>query len=136
MQGNRTTIGLSMVMFLDIIHLLKVKPEIRDVTSTRYFTKHILRNGKIHVLMCTISYIDDILLLTILGVLSGAEGWIKIEEFGQAKYHWLTTFLELPNSIPSHDTLGRIFAMLDPEPLQNRVAFSTGYDHWSVWTVS
>lgn len=63
--------------------------------------------------------LDDILLLTILGVLSGADGWTEIEEFGHAKHHWLTTFLELPNGIPSHDTLGRLFALLDPEQLQS-----------------
>ncbi len=28
---------------------------------------------------------------------------------------WLATFLELPNGIPSHDTFGRVFALLDPE---------------------
>jgi hypothetical protein len=62
---------------------------------------------------------DDILLLTILGVLSGADGWTEIEEFGHAKYHWLITFLELPHGIPSHDTLGRLLALLDPEQLQS-----------------
>jgi DDE_Tnp_1-associated len=27
----------------------------------------------------------------------------------------LKTFLELPNGIPSHDTIGRVFAVLNPE---------------------
>gem|GEM_PF-3602438 len=27
---------------------------------------------------------------------------------------WLKTFLELPNGIPSHDTIARIFASLAP----------------------
>lgn len=35
-------------------------------------------------------------------------------DFGRAKEAWLRTFLRLPNSIPSHDTFGRVFAALDP----------------------
>ncbi len=37
---------------------------------------------------------------------------------GVNAYEWLKTFLDLPNGIPSHDTLGRIFAMLDPKALE------------------
>ena len=49
-------------------------------------------------------------------MLCGAETFIDFEEFGKAKKDWLETFLALPNGIPSHDTLGRIFAMIDPNP--------------------
>ena len=38
-----------------------------------------------------------------------------MELFGKSKYDWLKAFLELPNGIPSHDTFGRVFAMLDAE---------------------
>ncbi len=31
---------------------------------------------------------------------------------------WLSTFLALPHGIPSHDTISRLFAQLDPEQLQ------------------
>lgn len=55
----------------------------------------------------------DILLIAILGVICGAEGWVDIEAFGKAKQEWLQTFLELPNGIPSHDTFGRVFARID-----------------------
>ena len=47
-------------------------------------------------------------------MLCGAETFIDFEEFGKAKKDWLETFLALPNRIPSHDTFGRIFAMIDP----------------------
>ena len=67
----------------------------------------------------TINCTAYILLLTILAVLSGANDWVEIEEFGHAKREWLETVLELRNGIPSHDTLGRVFALLDPESLQN-----------------
>ena len=46
----------------------------------------------------------DIIIIAILGVLCGAEGWVEIESFGNTKEAWLRTFLDLPNGIPSHDT--------------------------------
>lgn len=57
----------------------------------------------------------DILLITILGVMCGAEGWVDIEAFGKAKEEWLQTFVELPNGIPSHDTFGRVFARINAQ---------------------
>ena len=45
----------------------------------------------------------DIILIAILGVLCGAEGWVDIETLGNTREAWLKTFLELPNGIPSHD---------------------------------
>ena len=62
--------------------------------------------------------LTDILILTILAVICGAESWIDVEEFGDLKEDWLKTFLELPNGIPSHDTIGNIFTRLSPEILQ------------------
>jgi len=55
----------------------------------------------------------DILVMAILGTICGADGWIEICEFAEAKIDWLQTFLELPNGIPSHDTFGRVFSLLD-----------------------
>ncbi len=60
----------------------------------------------------------DIILIAILGVLCGAEGWVEIEAFGKTKEAWLNTFLELPNGIPSHDTFGRVFARIDPKQFE------------------
>ena len=57
----------------------------------------------------------DILVIAILGVLCGSDGFVEIEEFGNAKKEWLNKFLELPNGIPSHDTFGRIFASIEPK---------------------
>jgi predicted transposase YbfD/YdcC len=56
----------------------------------------------------------DIVVIAILGVICGAEGWTDLEAFGEARLEWLQSFLELPNGIPSHDTFGRVFARLDP----------------------
>jgi predicted transposase YbfD/YdcC len=58
--------------------------------------------------------LEDILVITILATICGADNWIEICEFGEAQKDWLSTFLELPNGIPSHDTFGRVFSLLDP----------------------
>jgi len=60
----------------------------------------------------------DILVVTIVGVLCGAEGWEEIELYGREKEAWLRKYLELPHGIPSHDTLRRVFLRLKPEELQ------------------
>lgn len=60
----------------------------------------------------------DIIAIAILGILCGADGWVAVETYGKAKQEWLSSFLELPNGIPSHDTWGRVFSTLDPEILE------------------
>jgi predicted transposase YbfD/YdcC len=60
----------------------------------------------------------DVLELAICGVLSGAETWEEIEDFGNEREEWFKRFLLLPNGIPSHDTISRIFSALDPQDLQ------------------
>ena len=57
----------------------------------------------------------DILTIALCAVICGADEWVEVETFGQAREAWLGTFLELPGGIPSHDTFGRVFALLDPE---------------------
>jgi predicted transposase YbfD/YdcC len=60
----------------------------------------------------------DIIILAICGVLCGADGWVEIEEFGKAKEAFFTDLLKLPNGIPSHDTFGRVFALIDPKQFE------------------
>jgi predicted transposase YbfD/YdcC len=60
----------------------------------------------------------DIISITLCAVLCGAEAWTEVEFFGHSKRSWLATFLELPNGIPSHDTIGRFFSLLDPKSFQ------------------
>lgn len=57
----------------------------------------------------------DIMAIAILATISGADTWDDMEDWGNAKAEWLSTFLELPNGIPSHDTFNRIFSLIDPE---------------------
>ncbi len=56
----------------------------------------------------------DIIILAICG----AEGWVEIEEFGKAKEAFFTELLDLSNGIPSHDTFGRVFALIDPKQFE------------------
>jgi predicted transposase YbfD/YdcC len=60
----------------------------------------------------------DILIIAILAVICGADGWSDVELFGKSKKKWLRTFLALPNGIPSHDTFGRVFGLLDPQEFE------------------
>ncbi len=56
----------------------------------------------------------DIIAISLLAVISGANGWKAIETYGNSKKEGLKTFLELPNGIPSHDTFSRVFRRLNP----------------------
>ena len=60
----------------------------------------------------------EILLLTLCGVLSGAEDWVSIVEWGEMKLDWLREFLPFKHGIPSHDVLGDVFAALDAEKFE------------------
>jgi predicted transposase YbfD/YdcC len=57
----------------------------------------------------------DILFIAVCTIICGGEGFTDMQEFGEAKEPWLRKFLELPEGIPSHDTFGRVFSLLDPE---------------------
>lgn len=63
--------------------------------------------------------LSDMLLLTVLAVICGADGWTDVERFGKAKMKLLKSFLTLPNGIPSHDILGDLFSRLCPDTLQS-----------------
>ena len=62
--------------------------------------------------------LSDIILLVFMSSLSNANEWIEIEIFGKEHEEFLRNYLELSNGIPSHDTIQRVFAMIDPEYIQ------------------
>ena len=55
----------------------------------------------------------ELLLTAICGVLCGADSWTGVALWGQAKLSWLRQFLPFANGVASHDTFGRVFALLD-----------------------
>ena len=67
----------------------------------------------------------DILVIAICTLLCGGGSFYDMEDFGKAKRGWFSTFLRLPNGIPSHDTFTRLFARLDP------VAFRECFMRWT-----
>lgn len=62
--------------------------------------------------------LEEILLLCICAVVSGAEGWEGIADFGRNKLAWLRQFLPYDNGIPSADCLGWLMARLPRRAFQ------------------
>jgi predicted transposase YbfD/YdcC len=60
----------------------------------------------------------DIIVLAICAVLSGAEGWEAIEEYGYTKLEWLRKFIPLENGVPTHDTIARVLSRVSAKGLQ------------------
>ena len=61
----------------------------------------------------------DIVAVAVGAAIAGADSWGDIESFGNAKIDRFETFLELPNGIPSHDTFGRVFSIIDARSFQD-----------------
>ena len=69
--------------------------------------------------------LQDIFFITLCAVICGADDWVSIERFGEAKEAWLTEVLKLENGIPSHDTFGNVFAAINTEQ------FSECFSRWA-----
>jgi predicted transposase YbfD/YdcC len=59
-----------------------------------------------------------IIAIALCAVICGAETWNEIAELGEAMGEWFSSFLDLPNGIPSSDTFNRVFSALNPEQFQ------------------
>lgn len=68
--------------------------------------------------------LSEILVIALCAVISGAEAFTDIEDWGRAKEPWLRERLVLAHGIPSHDTFNRVFSRLDPE------AFTACFLRW------
>lgn len=60
----------------------------------------------------------DIIVMTICGLICKSETWTEIADYADANEEWFRKFLELPGGIPSHDTFGRVFSLIDPLEFQ------------------
>ncbi|ERC29192.1 H repeat-associated protein yhhI, partial [Escherichia coli B36-2] len=58
--------------------------------------------------------LSDILLLTICAVISGAEGWEDIEDFGETHLDFLKQYGDFENGIPVHDIIARVVSCISP----------------------
>jgi predicted transposase YbfD/YdcC len=90
-------------------------PEKKDATIESHFSSLTdpRQRGKVR------HKLTDIMILVICAVISGCDDWTEIELYGRKKEAWLRTFLELPNGLPSHDTISRVFEMISPVELEN-----------------
>lgn len=61
----------------------------------------------------------DIIMIVFFAMLANADDWVEMEVFGKEHEKFLRNYLELPNEIPSHDTIQRVFAMVSSEFLEN-----------------
>ena len=71
-----------------------------------------IERKKLHLL-------SDIILLTLIAVICGYESWESIEDFGKSKHQFLKNYLELPNGIPSHDTIERLFKRINSKEFES-----------------
>lgn len=60
---------------------------------------------------------SDIIMITFFAIISKATEWKEIESFARKEEKWLKKYLELPNGIPSHDTIQRVISILDSKIL-------------------
>jgi predicted transposase YbfD/YdcC len=60
----------------------------------------------------------NLVVMALCGTLAGADDWQEIVQFVIDRREWFDRFLDLSAGIPSHDTLGRVFAALDPVAFQ------------------
>jgi hypothetical protein len=68
--------------------------------------------------------LQDIFFISICAIICGTDNWVAVEEFGVAKEAWFTEVLGLENGIPSHDTFGEIYAVIDTD------LFSICFSRW------
>ena len=62
----------------------------------------------------------DVLFLNLTAVISGAEGWEEIEDFGHLRLKWLKKYGDFSHGIPVHDTIARLVCRIDPQTFHQR----------------
>jgi predicted transposase YbfD/YdcC len=65
-----------------------------------------INRGKNHELI-------EMIFLALTATICGAQGWADVERFAKSKREWFGRFVCLKQGIPSHDTFGRVFSVLD-----------------------
>jgi predicted transposase YbfD/YdcC len=61
----------------------------------------------------------ELLVVAVNAVLVGADTFVEIELWAKEKLDWLRGYLRLAYGIPSHDTFGRMFGLIDPEQFES-----------------
>jgi len=68
--------------------------------------------------------LQDIVMIVLCSVISGVDDWVGMETFAEERETWLSGFLDLPNGIPSHDTLSDVMGRIDKR------AFAEAFTDW------
>ena len=92
---------------------VEIDPEMAPAALMAYFAKvpdPRIARSRLHSL-------SSILVMSLCAVVCGAESFVGVEQFALGKEEWLKTFLDLPNGVPSHDTIGRVLSALNPAAL-------------------
>ena len=67
----------------------------------------------------------EMLVVTVCGLVCGVDDFVGIQLWAEERIDWLRRYLKLENGIPSHDTFGRLFGLLD------RNAVEKGFRRWA-----
>ncbi len=68
--------------------------------------------------------LSEVLTVAVCAVLSGVDDFVDIKRWAEAKIDWLRGFMKLEHGIPSHDTIGRVFGLVEPDE------FETAFRRW------
>jgi predicted transposase YbfD/YdcC len=68
--------------------------------------------------------LEAILVISICATLCDCDTWVDIADFAEDHQDWFAQFLELPYGAPSHDTFGRVFALINP------ILFEEVFSEW------
>jgi predicted transposase YbfD/YdcC len=60
----------------------------------------------------------EMLVVAVCAMLCGADNFVEIELWAEARLEWLRRFMKLEHGIASHDTLGRVLGLLDAQAVE------------------
>ena len=61
----------------------------------------------------------EMLVVSVCAMLCGADNFVEIHAWAEARLDWLRRFMKLEHGIASHDTIGRVFGMLDARAVES-----------------
>lgn len=66
---------------------------------------------------CTYSLLS-ILVIVLCGLVCGCDSWKAMELLAKSRKRWLSQWIDLSEGIPSHQTLARVFSLIDPKEFE------------------
>ena len=69
----------------------------------------------------TWSPLDEVLVMAFIAAWCGADDWEGVTAIAEEHQAWFRKFLPLENGVPSHDTFGRVFSLIDPENVTGKM---------------